>query len=825
MSKPAFKKGDEIGPYVIEGVFSIGGMGVVYRVKSEQVLIKSPFADSSAEILEQFQEEVTALKKLEHPGIVKILDYGVHEHIPWYAMQRLTGENLRDRLQREHRFPCIEALRIEYKIVQAMAYAHSRSKPVWHRDLKPDNICLENRRPVILDFGLARLGTESAGILPPHGTILYMAPEQIRGHADGRSDVYSLGVILYEMLTGVPPFSGRPDADALESIMDLDIPCPSLPDEIDRSIVVICDKSLAKRPELRYADATEMVADIKFALRKQIKTEALLLEQAKNYHAAAAFLREAVEYGLPMIELEEFWKFRLGQSLKIILIDPSSIEPAKKALRLQNHPNLVPILEVVEGEFPYLVTAATAGEPLTKRIAQRNCLSLMECVELCRAVRSSMEAVKDADLDLVIEERRIFSGDKFYIGGLHRARPGYREMSAQNLAQILVRALTGSLSEGAEKLPDLFRDLLQIARQGQYGGNAVDLTHEIESFWKDQEKHLHEITQLKGSLGEDSTGPNPEIVDRLVSLFLGDYRETVRSSAKEALEGVFDSENFSRDELDAIQPQPLSDPKKEPPRKEAIGITEKIAAFLGALVTADPTLETPQETTEFIRFLEKAAPHPSKLSPAAAQQIFREFLYSKSREVGQSLEKERLQFQTLAVEKEKTISGLEQKIQELKEAVAAKESIISQKEQILEDFRRNPPTPTALDKIARSIGKTLVSGQAASAKIPREVLRALRSQIAWHLNILIGAGEQILYHIYGERSTLTGREKQIEEKVQEVVTKAVELKSKVEAPAAELDVLISYLVIAEYMRQRFFDMIKRENIAQYYGGVHISLSR
>ena len=387
MGKLPFKAEEQLGPYIIEDTFRVGGMGVVYTVKGGKALIKTPFADAEPHLLQQFQEEVEALQELNHPGIVKILASGKEGNIPWYAMEKLDGESLRDLLGRRGKLSATEALRIEYQIAQATAYAHSRPKPVWHRDLKPENICFQDNCPVILDFGLARFGTDSEEILSPHGTLLYMAPEQIRGHTDARTDVYALGVILYEMVTGASPFKPKnlDTAEVIEKILDLDLQVSPL-ERVDETLRDICEKALQKRPELRYADATEMIGDIKFALRKALKNSSIQEEQSKNYHIASELLREAVEYGLPLSELEEFWKFRIGKMVRICLLNPSDIPATKKAQALKKHPHLTPILRVIETKLPYLIYESSNDPSLANRIRSK---VLLEFRRMCTPLQSS----------------------------------------------------------------------------------------------------------------------------------------------------------------------------------------------------------------------------------------------------------------------------------------------------------------------------------------------------------------------------------------------------------------------------------------------------
>lgn len=646
MGKPPFKTNDILGNYIIEDTFSIGGMGVVYTTKGGNALIKSPFADAEQMLIDQFQEEVEALKQLNHPSIVKILDSGIAGRIPWYAMEKIEGETLRDQLKRKTKLSSTEALRIEYKIVQAMAYAHSREKPVWHRDLKPENICFQDITPVILDFGLARFGTDSSIILAPHGTLFYMPPEQIRGRSDTRTDVYALGVIFYEMLCGHTPFgtSDKSDSSIIEEILDINTPAPRLPG-YDESITSIYEKSLNKRAEFRYADATEMVADIKFSLRKHLKKDALLKEQGQDFKAAAELLREAVEYGLPMAELEEFWKFRTGKQLKIVLIDSSRIQAAEKTLILKKHPFIIPILEVIKGEYPYLVVEALNTDPLTKRISHACYLSFSEGAQLCYAIKESLEALKSIDVYLPIEERRIFPGNEFRIAGLHRAKIGYKETPAKHLAKIIVRGLCGNLEPDWQDFPDVYRNLLQDAMTDKYKGDALALASAIWNEWEKQEKIIEEIKKLKNKLLQNIDHPDYKLVERLLFLYKEDTRETVHGQARQALKTVFqpgpqdgDWDRFF-DDLYSMREKPST-------------ITKKLNQFVGTIFHIDKEkkrrtskVETSKQpirvdksqdaiySRELINFFEKFAPDINNISEQEIKQLFEEFLFARKKKV------------------------------------------------------------------------------------------------------------------------------------------------------------------------------------------------
>lgn len=264
---------DRVGHFEIIEKVGAGHFGTVFRARDAQlnrtVAIKLP---RSSEITEQhramFLREARAAAGLDHPNIVRVYEIGEEEPDQIYIVsQFVDGVTLRDKLQ-IHRFPPTEAAEFLAVVAEAIHFAHENG--VVHRDLKPSNILVDHEgHPHISDFGLAKLDnaevtvTLSGVVL---GTPAYMSPEQASGdsHSAGpRSDVYSLGVILYEMLTGQRPFDGSTTL-LLHQIQSSDPRAPrSINDTIPRDLETICLKALAKSPEKRYATAQDMADDLK----------------------------------------------------------------------------------------------------------------------------------------------------------------------------------------------------------------------------------------------------------------------------------------------------------------------------------------------------------------------------------------------------------------------------------------------------------------------------------------------------------------------------------------------------------------------------------
>lgn len=247
-----------------------GGMADVYRaedtVLSRTVAVKVLYRSlaEDPDFVERFRREARSAASLSHPNIVAIYDWGAEESTYFIVMEFLEGKTLKDRLRREGALPQREAIRIAKIVASALAYAHK--KGVIHRDVKPHNIIFTPDGDVkVTDFGIARGGsstiTQTGTIL---GTAQYVSPEQARGEdVDPSSDIYSLGIVLFEMLTGRVPFDGEnPVSVALKQIEER----PPLPSLIDNSIRVDLEKvvlkCLAKDRQLRYRTAEELIADL-----------------------------------------------------------------------------------------------------------------------------------------------------------------------------------------------------------------------------------------------------------------------------------------------------------------------------------------------------------------------------------------------------------------------------------------------------------------------------------------------------------------------------------------------------------------------------------
>jgi len=259
------------GRYEIGREIGQGAFATVYLANDSrhdrQVAIKVLNADQGSDSGEvRFVREIRMLASLQHPNILPLHDSGHVEALLYYLMPYVTGETLRARINRERQLPIDAAMQICCEAADALSYAHAQG--IIHRDIKPENILLSGGHAVIADFGIARAidlaGVQAltrTGIGGP-GTPAYMSPEQLLGDrkVDGRSDIYSLGCVFYEMLTGKPPFAGK---DGFAKRFTQAAPTPSsvrkdLPAWLDS---VVC-KTLARNPEERYSRAEDLVRDL-----------------------------------------------------------------------------------------------------------------------------------------------------------------------------------------------------------------------------------------------------------------------------------------------------------------------------------------------------------------------------------------------------------------------------------------------------------------------------------------------------------------------------------------------------------------------------------
>jgi len=325
--------GSQIGDYSIEAEVGRGGMGVVYRARQSSLqrtvaLKMIPNAALASSIdLQRLRAEALAAARLRHPNIVPVYEVGEQDGQPWFSMQYIPGSTLSERLQRGP-MPPREAVSLLIPVVDAIGAAHRAG--VLHRDLKPGNILIaEDGTPFVTDFGLAkRVSVDdqvSAGAADLHsltqsgailGTPAWMSPEQAAGQTDAigvASDVYSLGAILFAMLTGRPPFQGASPLDTVLMVLEQDPPgiC-MLNRAVDSDLEMIVLKCLQKPQDLRYASTTALAAD----LRAWLNSEPITARSSTIAQVMTRLFRESHHAAI----LENWGLLWMWHSLVVLLL-------------------------------------------------------------------------------------------------------------------------------------------------------------------------------------------------------------------------------------------------------------------------------------------------------------------------------------------------------------------------------------------------------------------------------------------------------------------------------------------------------------------------
>ena len=269
---------ESLGKYTIRRQLGRGAMGTVYEgfdpviervVAIKTVNMPEEADEETAEEIARFRREAQAAGRLSHPNIVGVFDYGQSAGIEYIVMEYVDGPSLKSLLDKNERFPMPRIVQIMEDLLAGLQYSHERG--VVHRDIKPANLMLtKGGQAKIADFGIARIESSS---MTQAGTVLgtpaYMSPEQFMGQVvDARSDIYSSGVLLYQLLTGERPFEGSMSA-IMHKALHTEAPAPSqISVTAPRGLDAVVKKAMAKRPEDRYASASEFMAAIRKAVNE-----------------------------------------------------------------------------------------------------------------------------------------------------------------------------------------------------------------------------------------------------------------------------------------------------------------------------------------------------------------------------------------------------------------------------------------------------------------------------------------------------------------------------------------------------------------------------
>ena len=262
------------GRYRIEAVVGTGGMAVVYRaldIEANRIVaikVLRPEYESDMEFVRRFSREAEAAAKMSHENIVNLLDVGIDEEIRYIVMEYVDGRTLKEMIREEGRIHPDVALRMTIRILAAVDHAHRNG--IVHRDIKPQNILVDGNGEVkVADFGIARLKASQTTKLDVDGSAMgsvhYLSPEQAQGEvADEQSDLYSVGIVLYEMLTGHVPFDGETTVSvALKHVSEQPRSVRSRNPQISRALDEVVMRALCKEKERRYQTAAEMAADLR----------------------------------------------------------------------------------------------------------------------------------------------------------------------------------------------------------------------------------------------------------------------------------------------------------------------------------------------------------------------------------------------------------------------------------------------------------------------------------------------------------------------------------------------------------------------------------
>ncbi len=525
MDKPAPER---IGKYEVVGVLGQGGMGVVYRARDPRigrdVAIKTLTEGFSgeADMLQRFYQEAGHTGNLRHSNIVTVYDFGDEEGLPYIVMEFLDGQPLDKMIRERAPLQLVEKLDIMEQVCAALTYAHRQG--MIHRDVKPANVIVQRDGLVkLLDFGIARAGHQPVdkgmtrtGTLV--GTPAYMAPERLRGDPfDGRSDIFSTGVVLYQLLTGALPFDAEYPA-ILHQILEQDPPplgnyVSAYPSHLDQIIA----RALAKEPTKRYGDAAEMAADLN-AVGAQLKTQRVteLLAESRaamdsgDYGQAKVLLSQIVRMDSQNAKAKKLMavvdKYFSQQKLRLRVEQLS--KSAKEAIEAHNWDQAITVctealhLDAENPDAVELLARANAGKQTREKIQQ-----LMRDAESARHAGnydSAQEcAAKARELDPA--DSRILAICKVLQKEAEEAR---LNAQVQKLLQTAQESLAASLLDEAShalgEVEELAPSDPELLRLKDELGEAMrqEVRKQLVSALQEKTVGAHTFEELQSAMGE-----------------------------------------------------------------------------------------------------------------------------------------------------------------------------------------------------------------------------------------------------------------------------------------------------------------------------------
>ena len=380
MNSPITKLAD--GRYTVGQMIGTGGMADVYigldtRLNREVAIkvLRRDLAKDPA-FVARFRKEALAAGGLNHPGIVAVYDSGEENNSPYIVMELVSGQTLRQKLQ-AGQLPLSTSLEIIKGILQALDYSHN--KGIIHRDIKPSNIMITDSSDIkVMDFGIARatddIGATLTNTWNVVGTAQYLSPEQATGEmADGRSDLYSLGCLMYELLTGRPPFTGdTPVSVAYQHVSSPLTPASQINPALDTNLDQMLEVVLAKDPNDRYQDAIAMLEDLDHV----IKGEPVTTKIKKIFPRRKLFTSiTIVAAAITLLALGYFASAPTGVSIKVPNVVGLTEVEARALLKdfninIERAPDAKIPLDRVASQLPLATSDATAGSSVTLTISE-----------------------------------------------------------------------------------------------------------------------------------------------------------------------------------------------------------------------------------------------------------------------------------------------------------------------------------------------------------------------------------------------------------------------------------------------------------------------
>jgi serine/threonine-protein kinase len=362
--------------YVLESLIATGGMGEVWRGRDEilgrPVAIKVLHARlaKDPDILERFRTEAMAAARLSHPGVIRVFDTGLDGESCYIVMELVEGPTLAESLAQRGSMDAAETIRVARDILDALSHAHAAG--VVHRDVKPTNVLTSDHAIKVTDFGIAKAAfargdlTATGRLL---GTAKYLAPEQADGSpVDGRADLYALGVVMYEMLTGRVPFEAETDlATAMLRLTEVPTPPGALRSGIPRELEKVVVRALARDPGDRFQTAEEM----KSALERVEVPAERVAEPEEPRHPQPSTFRSWMLIPLILVVLTAgaivaglaLGRLEVGGPFLVRVPDPAQEEPAAAALEIAGVRDFDP--DGDQSERPELTTLAHDDDPET----------------------------------------------------------------------------------------------------------------------------------------------------------------------------------------------------------------------------------------------------------------------------------------------------------------------------------------------------------------------------------------------------------------------------------------------------------------------------